>query len=32
MNKRAEKLLVEGQLLADEITNSVIKKLGGPSC
>ena len=32
MNKRAEKLLVEGQLLADEITNSVIKKLGGASC
>lgn len=32
MNKRAEKLLVEGQLLADEITNSVIKKLGGMSC
>lgn len=32
MNKRAEKLLVEGQLLADGITNSVIKKLGGTSC
>ena len=32
MNKRAEKLLVEGQMLADEITNSVIKKLGGASC
>lgn len=32
MNKRAEKLLVEGQLLADELTNSVIKKLGGTSC
>ena len=32
MNKRAEKLLVEGQLLADKITNSVIKKLGGTSC
>ena len=32
MNKRAEKLLVEGKLLADGITNSVIKKLGGTSC
>ncbi len=31
MNKRAEKLLVE-ELLADKITNSVIKKLGGMSC
>ena len=32
MNRRAEKLLVEGQQLADQITNSVIKKLGGTSC
>ena len=32
MNKRAEKLLVEGQMLADEITHSVINKLGGTSC
>ena len=32
MNKRAEKLLVEGQMLADKITHSVINKLGGTSC
>lgn len=32
MNKRAEKLLLEGQRLADSITNEICVKLGGSGC
>lgn len=32
MNRRAEKLLVEGQKLADSITNEICVKLGGSGC
>lgn len=32
MNKRAEKLLVEGQKLADLITHEICMKLGGSGC
>lgn len=32
MNKRAEKLLIEGQKLADHITHDICVKLGGSGC